>query len=289
MSRRKRLLYTILAFFAGCIITLIIITLLLHKVTAKEGNEIVLEYGDTFLDVPLLDSNGKAVDLQGYNKDYSFVFYLDKNCGTCIDDLTIIKRIIDVYEEMNVENMIIWDGEIGIKQTQKKAISEDHNYILEDAYISTPTPTFYILDERKEIIFTCNSIRDMVKKIALLDISNMELINEKYIRTLSNKQDTDKKPIMVYFSMIGCPDCEAASHIIKESNLQEMFHIMTFYRDKDNVPIENQQWIDNGDVLAEIYGIEWYPSFLILYDSGEFKIVGKTDSNDLENVLLNCM
>ena len=116
-------MYTILAFFAGCIITLIIITLLLHKVTAKEGNEIVLEYGDTFLDVPLLDSNGKAVDLQGYNKDYSFVFYLDKNCGTCIDDLTIIKRIIDVYEEMNVENMIIWDGEIGIKQTQKKAIS----------------------------------------------------------------------------------------------------------------------------------------------------------------------
>lgn len=289
MSRKKTMLYIMLAFIAGCFVMSAVLVIYFKRTVSQTGSEIVLEYGDTFLNVPLVDSSGNIVNIESYKEDYTFVYYLDKNCGTCVEDLSIVKRIIDVYEDMSVANMIIWDGEIGNKQTQKRAISQEYNFTLDNAYISTSTPTFFILDEDKEVIFVCNSMDDMIRKISGLDISSMDVINEKYIRTLADKQSVGEKPIMVYFSMVGCPDCEFATHVMEEANLQDEFEVITFYRDRENVPKESQAWIDNGGLLAEIYDIEWYPSFLILYNSGDYRIVGETDSQQLKEVLLDCI
>lgn len=287
MSKKKMMLYIILAFIGGSIITSVVVMVFLQRENYKKGDEILLEYGDSFLDMPLLDKDKRTVDVESFNQDYTFVYYLDKNCSTCVESMPTIKSICDVYEEMNVANMIIWAGEMGDKYTQKNGISIETNYTLENSYINTSTPTFYILNKEMKIIFCGKSMDDMIKKISSLDISSIDMVNENYIKSLSDNQSQDNRPIMVYFSMIGCPDCELVNSIVHNSKIQEVFQVLTFYRDKENVPTEKKDQVDNGGLLAEIYGIDWYPSFLILHASGEYELICEMNQEELEEKLLN--
>lgn len=265
----------------------IVLLVCLQKVYYNKGTEIILNYGDSFLDVPLLDWEQKNVDWEDKNQDYTFVYYLDKGCGTCVDSLTTINNICNVYKEMNVANMIVWEGKTGENYAQKNGIPIEYNYTIKDAHIGTSTPTFYILDKNMDIIFKGEMLDDMIKKISLLEISDVETINENYIKTLADTKDT--RPLLVYFSMVGCPDCELVNPIIEGTGIQDAFQVLTFYRDRENVPVEKMTQVDAGDLLAYIYGVDWYPSFLILHNSGKYEIIGETDPQEIEEKLLNCV
>lgn len=97
-----------LMFLAGCFFAFIIIIVILWNNNKLSGEELVLEYGDSFIDVPILDWNGKRVDISEERYEYTFVYYLDKSCSTCIESLEVINHICKVYEGMNISNMIIY-------------------------------------------------------------------------------------------------------------------------------------------------------------------------------------
>lgn len=285
MSKRKMVCYMLFSFFGGVLVTFVCIFALIKYTDYAKGTEIVLNYGDSFRNIPLLDWKQESVDLDNSSWEYTFVYYLDKGCSSCTDSLTTISHICDVYAEMNVTNMIIWEGKSGASHAEKNGIPIEYNYTMNDAYIGTATPTFYILDQDMNVIFRGETMDDMVKKISLLNISDEETINKTYVNSLGDAQD--ERPILVYFSMIGCPDCELVNPIVESSDIQEVFQVITFYRDRDNVPVEKMEQVDNGSLLAEIYGVDWYPSFLILQKSGEYELVGETDHQDIEEKLLN--
>ncbi len=222
MQKRKKIVCMTLMFLAGCFFTFIIIIVILWNSNKLGGEELVLEYGDSFIDVPIIDWNGKRVDVSKERFEYIFVYYLDKSCSTCIESLEVINHICKVYEKMNISNMIIWDGEMGSKQIQKYGIPNNINYSLENAHISASTPAFYILDKDLNIIFQVKDMKDMLAKICLLDVSKEEIVNEKYISPMFEGSKEDK-PILVYFAMVGCPDCELVNPIIHSSDIQNSF------------------------------------------------------------------
>ena len=87
---------------------------------------------------------------------------------------------------------------------------------------------------------------------------------------------------MVYFSMDGCPDCIEADKVLEKESLLDLFSVHRIYREKD--PSEERK-IDTFSLYKQIYGIDWYPTFLHLSDNG-YALIGKTPTDQLEKSLL---
>ncbi len=39
--------------------------------------------------------------------------------------------------------------------------------------------------------------------------------------------------------------------------------------------------------MAKIYEIDWYPSFIILHNSGEYEVIGEMNSTEIKEKLLS--
>lgn len=283
----KTFIIALIGFALGVIVSFIALP---FTVKAFEGKkeEIVIDYGDQFIDVPIKDNQGNSISLTGYSEDYTFVFYVDRFCGSCMDELRTVKQISELYKLMNVKSLVLWNGSISDNYVKKNGL-EECSLVLEDAYIAGTTPTFFILDKDKKVIFKCNLIKDFISKLSEMNIADIATVNEKTVRPMSSQDGDDKKPIMLYFSMVGCPDCEFASKVIEENNLENEFEIITLYRDRENVPSELRAQVDNGNTLASIYKVDWYPTFLILKEDGSYEIVRRTEESELKETLLDCL
>ncbi len=45
-----------------------------------------------------------------------------------------------------------------------------------------------------------------------------------------------------------------------------------------------KEWVDNDDLFLEIYGIDWYPSFLIISEDN-YKFIGQETEDKLIEIL----
>ena len=82
--------------------------------------------------------------------------------------------------------------------------------------------------------------------------------------------------------MDGCPDCEAATPVVESKTIIDKYQIQIIYK-YDDVKNEIK---DKDQLFKLIYGIEWYPSFVIL-DNESYYVIGETPINELEKRLLN--
>ena len=127
----------------------------------------------------------------------------------------------------------------------------------------------------------------ITKFVSLEGISLSELQNsaDMYLLDRLGAPSDSESPILVEFSMVGCPDCEAAHPIVNNETIQSAFIQYTLYC--DNMPSQNELFpqIDYGNVLADIYGIRWYPSFVVFWENDRI-IVGETPIDLLESTLL---
>lgn len=179
--------------------------------------------------------------------------------------------------------MILWQNSISNEQIEKKNIDTGINFYIRNQSIKTPTPTMYILDENMNAIFKGYTTEDLLQKISLLEgISKEELIaniNENYFNRNIIQRFNNGKPTMIYFTMEGCPDCKISDEIL--DGFKDEFNMVKFYRDNDNVPIDLRDKVDKDDILAEIYGIKWYPSFIIFGIDGNVEVIGQKSEEDL--------
>ena len=96
-------------------------------------------------------------------------------------------------------------------------------------------------------------------------------------------QEDNSKTDMIYFAMEGCKDCEAANQIIDE-DITTIYNIEKIYTEND---YGSEQFVDLNDIFATLYDISWYPSFLIIEDNQNYRIVGETPIDKLKEALLN--
>lgn len=101
-----------------------------------------------------------------------------------------------------------------------------------------------------------------------------------YIEGLIDNPDR-KKPSLIYFAMEGCPDCESAMEILTKNSILDHYNIQTIYT-KDSYG--EKEFVDSGDFFMSIYGIDWYPSFLILKEN-EHIFIGQKTEQELVGIL----
>ena len=151
--------------------------------------------------------------------------------------------------------------------------------------LSTSTPTYYILDESNTIVFKDTNRENLLKKISDLGlVSSSTLIANanRYISENFFDGNSDKRKVL-YFYMPGCPDCEAANTLLRENDLDEKFDIAYVYKYDTT---DSSKVIDKDKLFANVYGITWYPSFLVLTGS-DYRLVGETPAENLIAELSN--
>lgn len=116
----------------------------------------------------------------------------------------------------------------------------------------------------------------MDKLISLSDHNKMiERLNKYYVG------NDETKPTLVYFKMSGCPDCKAIEPIIKKEDIQKKYNIKYVYTEKS---YGAEKEVDINDIQAKLYGIDWYPSFVLIDNykgKYKFKVIGQMEREKL--------
>lgn len=238
-----------------------------------------IEYGDNFTGIELSDCQGNKIDSLPHSNKYTILTYLSDSCSSCLDAISDFNRFSEVYgEELNY--VILWIDDIPTSYLRKNSVDEMINYSLKGkTKLSTSTPTYYILDESNTIVFKDTNRENLLKKISDLGlVSSSTLIANanRYISENFFDGNSDKRKVL-YFYMPGCPDCEAANTLLRENDLDEKFDIAYVYKYDT---MDSSKIIDKDKLFASVYGITWYPSFLVLTGS-DYRLVGETPAEDL--------
>lgn len=248
--------------------------------------EFYLEYGDSFDDITLKDFKEKSVRLPSTNKSYKLVFLLSKECRSCIEKLSLINRIEKIFSDDLLDTFIIWKNKPVLEQIDKNNLSREINFTLDKVNINTSTPTYYLLDKNNKIVFTNTEVEKLISKLLSLNELNKNKIKKNSNKFISNefKKFEEEKPILVYFAMEGCSDCEASISIIEDNEIQQKCNFLTIY--DSNSTTGDGKIIDEGGLFKQIYNIEWYPSFLV-FTNEEYQFIGEIEINSLKNKLLS--
>lgn len=239
-----------------------------------ENNQIFVEFGDVFSGFELTAYDGTIMKELPKGK-VSVVIYLSDTCSSCMGVLADFNRFSEVYGD-TINYSIIWTDSIPHSLIEKYKIDSAINYSLSNkTRLSTSTPTFYILDENNQVVFRDVDRVNLIKKLIDLDVVDVSILQNNatmYIARkyygINNIEEFDNK--LVYFYMPGCPDCEKVDALFKENSLPEYDFLYIYKYDS----VGDDKLIDKDKLFASVYGITWYPSFLVA-KHGTVKIIGE--------------
>lgn len=251
-------------------------------------NVVDLRYQDSFDEISIVDMEGKEAKLT-YGDNNNILFYLSASCTGCGDVLRFVERLQKVFGKDQLNVFLLWCDSIPV------SLVEDYNIEIEYCYstnqkttLNTPTPTAYILDNQGKITYYNSDIKTSIEKMykQAIELKN----NEELLKFRANKYLMEwygisdfKKQQVVYFCMSGCPDCEEADEILNREEGKRIIHHLYKYDD-----IEPSHMKDDYALFRLIYGIEWYPSFLILESEYDYRIVGEVPIETLISELDGC-
>lgn len=269
----------------GILLLVIVVAVLLIGIRALENDdaeEMYMEYGDSFESISLNDSQGNEFNFPEEGKSYKIVYFFDEKCGTCVENLPFIERINQLVSS-EIDVYLLWNNDIKSSLVDKYRLDSLHNIQLDECNkLLDGFPTIYILDEENTVIYRDynNNEEKFVQKLLSLECINTqtkEMANRYFLENFKKG-----KPILVYFAMEGCPDCEAVKSIVEDIQINEKFEIITLY----NGAATNQQFIDSYNLFYHIYEIDWFPTFLIIESETEYQLIRKEASNDKIRELL---
>ncbi len=245
-----------------------------------------LRYGDSFDQISVVDAEGKETTLKC--EENNILFYLSASCTSCGEVLRFADRLQKVFKEECLNIMFLWSDSIPLSLVEEYNIEVENCYRVGDkTVINTPTPTAYILDNQGNIVYYNSDIKMAIEKIYMQTIETYN--NEEQLRLNANKYLMEEYEIsnfqkqqVIYFCMEGCPDCEAADIVLSNDNEKEKRNVYYLYKYDDTDP---SHFKDDFALFRLVYGIEWYPSFVILESEEEYRIVGEVPVETLLNVL----
>lgn len=269
----------------GMLLLIIVVAVLFIGIWALKNDdvkEMYMEYGDSFENILLNDSQGNVFKFPEEGNGYKIVYFFDEKCGTCVENLPFIERI-NQFVSSEIDVYLLWNNDIKSSLVQKYRLDSLHNIRLDKCNkLLDGFPTIYILDEENTVIYRDynNNEEKFVQKLLSLECINTqtkEMANRYFLQNFKKE-----KPVLVYFAMEGCPDCEAVKSIVEDIQINQMFEVITLY---DNAAT-NQQFIDSYNLFYHIYEIDWFPTFLIIESETEYEIIRKEASNDRIRELL---
>ncbi len=263
-----------------------VLGMLLYQNTMKNNVEYsYLEYGDDFSEIEMYDETGKIVDLPfgDGSKAATTVLYLTAECSGCIETISDFNRFKSVFGE-EVNFIFLWEDDIPRNLIKKHGIDAISYTLKGKTKLSTSTPTFYLIDGNKKIVFKDVDQSNLIQKLIEVDFIEKEVLQEKATQYIVNayfESDRENRLKLVYFYMPGCSDCMAVNEFIKEEKLDEKYQIVYIYKYNST---QEGVVIDKNKLFANVYGVNWYPSFILISDSG-YEIVGKTSEEEVKMIL----
>lgn len=263
-----------------------VLGMLLYQNTMKNNVEYsYLEYGDDFSEIEMYDETGKIVDLPfgDGSKAATTVLYLTAECSGCIETISDFNRFKSVFGE-EVNFILLWEDDIPRNLIKKYGIDAISYTLKGKTKLSTSTPTFYLIDGNKKIVFKDVDQSNLIQKLIEVDFIEKEVLQEKATQYIVNayfESDRENRLKLVYFYMPGCSDCMAVNEFIKEEKLDEKYQIVYIYKYNST---QEGVVIDKNKLFANVYGVNWYPSFILISDSG-YEIVGKTSEEEVKMIL----
>lgn len=263
-----------------------VLGMLLYQNTMKNNIEYsYLEYGDDFSEIEMYDETGKIVDLSfgDGSKAATAVLYLTAECSGCIETISDFNRFKSVFGE-EVDFIFLWEDDIPRNLIKKYGIDAISYTLKGKTKLSTSTPTFYLIDSNKKIVFKDVDQSNLIQKLIEVDFIEKEVLQEKATQYIVNayfESDRENRLKLVYFYMPGCSDCMAVNEFIKEEKLDEKYQIVYIYKYNST---QEGVVIDKNKLFANVYGVNWYPSFILISDSG-YEIVGKTSEEEVKMIL----
>lgn len=268
------------------IVLAVIIGILLMKYNLHtEVNYVYLEYGDKFSGFEFYDTVGNPVDNSFFNsaKKPTVVLYLTADCSGCVDAITDFNRFQSVFGN-SLNYIFLWENEIP-ENLVDKYTSNVASYTLNGkTKLSVSTPTYYIIDEENIVLFKDVERSNLIQKILDLDLIKKDVIRRnatQYIIDSYFDANQSGKPKLVYFYMPGCSDCQAADNLIKSEQFDKKYAVVYIYKHDS---VEDNVILDKDKLFAKVYGVNWYPSFLLISDTN-YKFVETANQEELESIL----
>ena len=257
-----------------------------EHIVAKESEEntIYLAYGDNLNKAEVNDYQKEKVSLKAKKDEYLLVLYLEKGCGSCYRQLEIVERLSRIFENQ-VSVAVLWKGDIPKEDYKSLRIDSNQLYSIKEKLALNGTPAALILDEEGKIIFLTSDMDKIVDKTLTLENIDDQQVRKNANTYLTQIVNADKSKIpIIYFSMKGCKDCEAADEVIDEEVLRKYDIQYLFNEDAYG----EEKFIDIDSIFLNIYEIDWYPSFLILNkdEAEDDLVIGNTEINVLKDTLM---
>lgn len=289
----KKIYIGIISVLSVIILTLLAIIVWLgsHKDIEQLMNNntdvVDLRYGDSFKEMQFYDIEGNIAYLE-LEKKINCVFYLASTCHSCTDILNSVEKIQAIFGTENVEIMFVWSDVIPQLLVEQYNLDKKECYKLNGEFVlSAATPSAYILDENGTVVYLSSDIQTAIEKLYDLNIDMFD--NTEQLKTNANdylmKQFDNikiKQNRMIYFKMEGCPDCVEADVVLQDIDITDNFKIMTIYK-YDDTDISHIK--DDYALFRLVYGIKWYPSFLVLKEDGDYSFVGQVPIETLKEEL----
>lgn len=246
-----------------------------------EAKNVDIRAGDKINMVEIYNEASEKLEKLFDNRHYTVLFYTSAGCTGC-------KQVLDNYDKLNsifgkkLNFAVLWVDSIPENAAENYKIN--NNLTLQGAYrLASSTPTMLVLDGDDNVVFTTTDLASLTEK--LLDISDKDEIRvnaQKYIISRYSQNLNNNRQI-IYFSMQGCPDCAAADEIIENSSGLANYEITRIY---SKSATDENLLIDSFGIFAQIFDIEWYPSFFVTYDN-QAVFVGECPTEQIEEKLLS--
>lgn len=251
----------------------------------KSYEAMSMQYDDYMQGFKVKTIDGEVLEGLPDTDGYRVVFYLSSTCHGCAEILDNYDRLKSVFGEEDINYIFLWVDKISEKLIEQNNIDREICYEMVDYKLSTTTPTFYVLDNNAKVkFFTTDSLLLVEKLVDMKIVSEDELkdnANEYILKNFFG--DSDKKK-MIYFAMQGCKDCEAADPIVESKEVEEIYDVVKIYKYDD---VDNSHVRDKDAIFKHVYGIKWYPSFLIFGEDSKTTVIGETPISELKSLLVN--
>lgn len=278
MKNRKNTI-TILIFII-CIGILCGILLSHIRTNKGEQSYISLRYGDIFpKDIIQFISD----DPSERTSEYEIIFYTSLYCSSCADEIPYIAEIMNSIDGCGVDTILLLDD----KPIMFSYDIDNSNIALIDAHykLSDGYPRYYITNN-DEIYFSTSDLSILVEKIFTMEIINIEECRKSTITNLLNNhfRQNDKNNI-IYMKMENCPDCLEADTLMKSNEVKSTFNVLEIYSNKTS---DESYKVDKYNFYRYLFNINWYPSFILIYDSGStYKLIGRSSFEEYSEMIFS--
>lgn len=248
----------------------------------SKATEAYLEYQDQVDGLETRDISGAQVNFA--SDKYKLLIFLSADCSNCIQSLPLYDRLNSILcNDQAIELMLMWEDRLPLAQLRKHNL-EDNSYSLGNVKIANAYGTVLFVSQDNHVEFIDSSgLKNVISYVVEKDILNQEQMIENANTYLSKKYSNQAgKSTLIYFSMPNCPDCIEATPIVYTDEMQGKYSITRIELDRG---AKADDLIDEYGIYRIAYGIDWYPSFLVLSDDS-YSIIRKVDVSDLHSILM---